>query len=382
MMSDRRPRVTLARAFSGVAVAALLAVPIAAAEIRGRVIESDKRIALPGATVTVRGTNLSTTAGRDGGFTISGAPDGAQTLVVDYVGYAEATQSVTGSDQPVEIALASGGADEVVVTGTRLAERRALQTKKSADNFVEALYANDVGKLPDQNVAEAIRRLPGISVANDQGEGRYVIIRGVNPNLVNVVLNGQTLPAPEPDGRQVKLDDIPSALISAVIVTKSLTPDQDANAIGGEVNIRTLSAFDRNKSFFADARGAYGRYALNHKNPWEADGQVGGIFADGKFGAVLSFNYSRRPIESENFQGSTSFLANGGPDQFGLRDYNLVRTRVARSAISISARATRSSCSSAPAIRNSRTMKGAIRTVSIRSPITTRPAPIAGAAAS
>jgi TonB-dependent receptor len=154
-------------------------------------------------------------------------------------------------------------------------------------------------------------------------------VRGINPNLVNVVLNGQTLPAPEPDGRQVKLDDIPSALISAVIVTKSLLPDQDANAIGGEVNIRTLSAFDRNKPFFLDARGAAGRYQLNGKVPWEADWQVGGVFGpDEQFGAVLSFNYSRRPIESENFQGSTTFLANGGPDQFGLRDYNLVRTRL------------------------------------------------------
>ncbi|WP_420137522.1 TonB-dependent receptor [Sphingomonas sp.] len=328
-MNNRRSRTALTRAFNGVAVAALFAAPAAAADIRGRVVEKDKGVALPGATVTVQGTNLSATAGRDGSFAINGAPDGPQTLVVDYIGYGEALQPVTGSDQPVEIALSSSvDGNEVVVTGTRLAERRALQTKKAADNLVEALYANDVGKLPDQNVAEAIRRLPGLSVANDQGEGRYVIIRGVNPNLVNVLLNGQTLPAPEPDGRQVKLDDIPSAMISAVIVTKSLTPDQDANAIGGEVNIRTLSAFDRNKSFFADARGAYGRYALNHKNPWEADGQIGGIFADGKLGAVLSFNYSRRPIESENFQGSTNFLANGGPDQFGLRDYNLVRTRL------------------------------------------------------
>ncbi|MCB8828366.1 TonB-dependent receptor plug domain-containing protein, partial [Escherichia coli] len=119
------------------------------------------------------------------------------------------------------------------------------------------------------------RRLPGVSVANDQGEGRYVIIRGVNPNLVNVVLNGLTMPAPEPDGRQVKLDDIPSALINSVIVTKSLTPDQDANAIGGEVNIRTLTAFDRKAPLFADARIQYGAYHLNGGHPYEGDVQVG-----------------------------------------------------------------------------------------------------------
>ncbi len=223
---------------------------------------------------------------------------------------------------------------DIVVTGTRAGERKAIEEKRNADNFVEAIYANDVGKLPDQNVAEAVRRIPGLSVANDQGEGRYVIIRGINPDLVNVTLNGMTLPAPEPEGRQVKLDDIPSALINAVVVTKSLTADQDANAIGGSVDVRTLSAFDRNKPYFADARLAYGWSKLNGGHPYEGDIQVGGLFGpDRQFGAVLSVNYSKRPIESENFQGSTNYrspvAANGFlvPDQYGLRDYNLTRTR-------------------------------------------------------
>ena len=244
-------------------------------------------------------------------------------------------QAQAGASSPaVAPADDAAPAPDIVVTGTRQGEKKAIDAKRQADNFVEALYANDVGKLPDQNVAEAVRRLPGLSVANDQGEGRYVIIRGVNPNLVNVVLNGLTLPAPEPDGRQVKLDDIPSALINSVIVTKSLTAEQDANAIGGEVNIRTLTAFDRNKPFFADARAQYGSYHLNGGHPYEGDIQVGGRFGpDRQFGAVVSYNYSQRPIESENFQGSTNYRApvpaNGFivPDTGALRDYNLVRTR-------------------------------------------------------
>ena len=247
----------------------------------------------------------------------------------------QAPATATADEQSQSDAQTSA---DVVVVGTAQGERKAIEAKREANNFTEALYANDVGKLPDQNVAEAVRRLPGLSVANDQGEGRYVIIRGVNPNLVNVVLNGLTLPAPEPDGRQVKLDDLPSALINSVIVTKSLTADQDANAIGGEVNIRTLTAFDRNKPYFADARLLYGAYHLNGGHPYEADAQVGGLFGpDEQFGAVLSVNYSQRPIESENFQGSTNYrvpAASTGanpayvlPDTAGLRDYNLTRTR-------------------------------------------------------
>ena len=225
-----------------------------------------------------------------------------------------------------QTAPAADAPQEIVVTGQRAAQRAATAEKRDADNTIETLHANDVGKLPDQNVAEAIKRLPGLSVANDQGEGRYVIIRGVDPNLINVTLNGQTLPAPEPSGRQVKLDDLPSGMIQSVVVSKSLLASQDANAVGGEVNIKTKTGFDSKEPFFLDARGAIGRYDMNHKSPWEADATIGGH--SGEFGGVVSVNYSRRPIESENYQGSAAYNAAGTPDGNGLRDYNLVRTRL------------------------------------------------------
>jgi TonB-dependent receptor len=222
---------------------------------------------------------------------------------------------------------------DIIVTGSRAALRAATAEKRDADNFVETLHANDVGKLPDQNVAEAVKRLPGLSVANDQGEGRYVVIRGIDPSLINVTLNGQTLPAPEPDGRVVKLDDLPSAMIQSVVVTKSLLASQDANAIGGEVNVRTKTAFDSKAPFFFDARGAIGLYGLNKKSPYEVDGTIGGRFGAGEtFGAVLSVNYSRRPIESENFQGSSDWTHSIGgvfvPAGGGYRDYSPLRTRL------------------------------------------------------
>lgn len=215
---------------------------------------------------------------------------------------------------------------EIVVTGQRAAQRAAAAEKRDADNVVETLHANDVGKLPDQNVAEAIKRLPGLSVANDQGEGRYVIIRGIDPNLINVTLNGQTLPAPEPAGRQVKLDDLPSGMIQSVTVSKSLLASQDANAVGGEVNIKTKTGFDSRKPIFLDARAAAGRYEMNHKAPYELDGTLG-AHTD-TLAAIVSVNYSRRPIETENFQGSSNWNSAGTPDGNGLRDYSLTRTRL------------------------------------------------------
>ncbi len=218
------------------------------------------------------------------------------------------------------------GLEEIVVTGQRAAERAALEAKKNADNTVEALYANDVGKLPDQNVAEAVSRLSGISTATDKGEGRYIVIRGLEPNLANVTINNQTSTAPEPESRQVKLDDIPSSLIGSVRVIKTLTADLDANAIAGQVDIDTLSAFDKDRPF-ATSRLVAGRYELGEGVPYEGDLTLGTVFgANDQFGIVVSGNYSMRPINSDNLlTGDQPWQRVGGrevPVQLDIRKYD------------------------------------------------------------
>jgi len=320
----------LLRRVSALALASLaVAGPVLAADLRGRVVDA-AGAPLPGAWIETGGR--STTAGPDGRFVLTGVTPGAADVTVAYVGYSASTLPVTVADAGAEVLLTLKPVDEVsevVISSARAAERRSLQVKKVANNFVEALYANDVGKLPDQNVAEAVRRLPGVSVANDQGEGRYVIIRGVDPRYVNVTVNGQAAAAPEPDSRQVKLDDIPSAMIGSVKVIKSLTADLDASAIAGQVDIVTLSAFDRHGTF-GSLRGDYGRFDLNDKHPYGADASLGGTFGpDGQFGAVVSANYSKRPVESQNVAGASWTTAGGNPipADFDSRDYNLTRER-------------------------------------------------------
>jgi TonB-dependent receptor len=331
LFMQRIHKAALLRRVSAVALVSLaVSGPALAADLRGRVADG-AGAPLPGASVAIAGRTAS--AGPDGRFDLTGLPAGAAEVRVSYVGFGASTTPVTLSDgPPAEVAVTLAPADAVsavVITGQRAAERRALQTKKVANNFVEALYANDVGKLPDQNVAEAVHRLPGVTVANDQGEGRYVIIRGVDPRYANVTVNGQTAAAPEPDNRQVKLDDIPSSLIGSVSVIKSLTPDLDAAAIAGAVDIVTLSAFDRHGTF-GSARAAYGQFDLNDKHPYEGDLTLGGTFGSDKaFGAVVSANYSKRPVESQNVAGASWTTAGGFPipADFDQRDYNLTRER-------------------------------------------------------
>jgi len=247
-----------------------------------------------------------------------------QCTVLPTVASAQDAGSATDpQSSPVEL-------DSIVVTGRRAADRLAVDDKRYSDNQIDSIRSDDVGRLPDQNVAEAVRRLPGVSVSNDQGEGRYLTVRGVAPELLNVTLNGQTAAAPEPDGRQVKLDDIPSALIGAVTLVKTLTPDLDANAIAGQVNIETLSAFDRGRSF-ATGRLAYGYYDQNGENPYEYDATVGGLFgANKQFGAVLAINSSDRKIGSQQFAGSEDWMDINGqdvPEEFAIRHYQPHRKR-------------------------------------------------------
>ncbi len=231
---------------------------------------------------------------------------------------------------PATDAAATEDSSDIIIVGQRAAQRRGVEIQERADNIVRALSGDDAGKLPDHNVAESVRRLPGVSVVNDQGEGRYVVIRGSNPVLANVTINGQAAAAPEPESRQVKLDDIPAALIGSVVLTDSLTPDLDANAISGQVDINTVTAFDRAKNF-AEARLGYGQTDLNDEAPYEGDLTLGGRFGAARdFGAVLAFNFSHRDITSENLQGSSNWRSVNGfivPDDFRLRSYDLTRER-------------------------------------------------------
>jgi len=312
-----------------------IAAAASAGDLHGRVQDDISKSALPGAVVSIQGTSISTTAGRDGSFAFADLKPGRYTLAVDYVGYPDKTVAVAivdGTPVALTIALTRDETIETVtITGQRQAERVAMQVKRSSNAIIDALYANDVGKLPDQNVAEAVRRLPGISILNDQGEGRYAVIRGAAPNLANVTVNGQTAAAPETDGRAIKLDDIPASLIGSLTVHKTLTPDLDANAIAGQLDISTISAFDKGGRF-AYGRFSAGHFAMNGKTPMEGDLTGGSVFgSDDQFGIIGAINYSTRPVESQNFGAGKPVWATVGsttlPDVMELRDYNLTRIR-------------------------------------------------------
>jgi len=297
----------LAVRVAGVLVVGAAVRPAAAAAqsvgvVTGRVTGPDGN-AISAASVAVAGTSLTATTDRGGLFRLAGVPVGRQTITVRAIGKRPSSQAVTvapGATVPLAIALelAATTLSGITVTGERGGQLRAADQKRRSVTVSDVVSADEIGLLPDQNVAEAVQRVPGVYIETTRGEGRTVSIRGVAPNLNNVTLNGQPLASTATD-RASALDLLPASMVANIEVIKAVTPDMDANTIGGTVNLRTLTAFDRPRPFFFgiaeglihDRQVPYG----DRKQPFELDLTTGRRFGRNQtVGLVVSGTASRR----------------------------------------------------------------------------------------
>lgn len=218
-------------------------------------------------------------------------------------------------------------AGAVVVAGQRASLARAIAAQEKADNIVSVVSSDDIGGLPDKNAAEALARLPGVSVQRDQGEGRYVTVRGLGPDLNAVTINGALVPSPEAGRRAVALDVLPAGLIRTLEVSKTLTPDQDANSLGGTVEVKTLSAFDLPGTLLSLSAGA------SHDSNTDRSSPSAGLlwaqrFAGGKAGVAAGLSGERRKFGSDNVETGGAWT-DAGLTGFELRDYLPQRERYA-----------------------------------------------------
>ncbi len=126
----------------------------------------------------------------------------------------------------------------------RKAWHQAINEQRTSDNILDVMPEGVIQSLPNENIADVVGRMPGVSLERDEGEGKYVQIRGTEPRLNNTTVDGVELPAPEDNVRQFKLDTIPSDIVEVVEVNKTLAANQDADAIGGTVNLVTKKAGD------------------------------------------------------------------------------------------------------------------------------------------
>jgi TonB-dependent receptor len=248
------------------------------------------------------------------------------------IGLTAAAQALQAASPPPP--AAADDAETVTVTGQRAQQERSIEAKRLAIGVIDVSAADEIGRLPDKNVAEVIEHLPGVGVTYDQGEGRYVAIRGVPSNLNNYTINGIEIGNPDGTTRSLPLDILSGQLLNRVEVAKVKTADMDGQGIGGTVNLVTQTAFDFTKRVNLIVSGKAGHQDLNDKVPYQADVTFAARFgADEQFGLVLGAGYSDRDFNSEgfypdNWKPDPRFKRGGVPDNIKYTEYSLDRQRI------------------------------------------------------
>jgi TonB-dependent receptor len=308
------------------------------ATITGRATDTN-RDPLVGAKVELLPLGQTAVTDADGGFKISDVAPGSYTVNISYVGFTPFSKQVTVAaggttnlDAELQIETVT---EQVIVRGEReRGEIEALNRELTADNIVQVLPAEVIISLPNTNIADAVGRLPSVSLERDEGEGKYVQIRGTEPRLSNVTVDGVHLPSPE-SVRNVKLDTIPADMVDSVEINKTLSANQEGDAIGGSVNLVTKKATDQPYLFLEGLGGITPIEGI--RSLYQFDGTIGKRFGHEKRLGLLfsgSYDYNARGIDDvEPGPGLTAVsngdFADGVPLFFGydVRAYQYYRKR-------------------------------------------------------
>jgi len=220
--------------------------------------------------------------------------------------------------------------EEVVTVGTKASIISAIDKQRESNLIVSVVDSDALGDFPDTTAAEAIRRLSGITVENDQGEGRYVSIRGLSGDLNAIAVNGAMVPAPE-GGRKVMLDGLPTELLDSIEVYKSLTADKDADSIGGRIEFKTKKARSLDGTLFkVKLDTSYNDQSKNSDNPKLA--MTYGKMINDNLGHIVGLTYASKQIISYNNETGFPGWTNDGAgkrldDDWEMRYYDLTRER-------------------------------------------------------
>jgi TonB-dependent receptor len=255
---------------------------------------------LTGVSIHVQETNQTVSTSADGRFLVRNLPAGNYTLIFSYLGLAQQTRSLdlsAGSDLNLKIDLDNlAEIQDILVVGSRGAQASALNQQRVAANIANIVSADDAGRFPDTNAAEALQRVPGISINREEkgGEGRYISIRGLDSGLNNFKLNGINVAQTDSANRRVAMDVFQVDALSTIVVNKTLLPDMDGDGIGGSVELKTASAFDIGKRVLTvTAEGNFNNFAEDLGGKLSA--KYATLFGDeDQFGFLISVALDQR----------------------------------------------------------------------------------------
>ncbi|QIU93323.1 TonB-dependent receptor [Bacteroides faecium] len=270
--------------------------------IRGRIVDTSKQI-LPGASIYIENLKTGVTSDVNGYYTFANLTPGTYTVKVSYVGYSPVEMKITipaGKTLEKDVVLNEGlELQEVVVGGAFQGQRRAINSQKNQLGITNIVSADQVGKFPDSNIGDALKRISGINVQYDQGEARFGQVRGTSADLSSVTINGNRVPSAEGDTRNVQLDLIPSDMIQTIEVNKVVTPDMDGDAIGGSINLITKNS-PYKRTIAATAGSGYNW--ISEKAQLNLGFTYGDRFFHDKLGVILSASYQNAPSGSDDVE--------------------------------------------------------------------------------
>lgn len=295
--------------------------------ITGTVKDSLNNEPLISANVYLEGTSIGTSTDYRGRFRINRVPSGNHILITSYVGYQVKKMQITVTSQPItnlnlQLSMDSYMIDEVVVTAQIAGQVRAINKQINSKTIMNVVSADKIKELPDNNAAESIGRLPGISIQREAGEGTKVNVRGLSPRFNSITVNGEKIPSTDAEDRSVDLSMISSEVLAGIEVYKSLTPDMDADAVGGTINFVIKEASEGSKYSFRQQSGY---------NDHESDfGQYKGStsfsnrFFNNKFGAIVTANWQKANRSSDQLNVGYIFVKEiDGQAEVGVNNLNL-----------------------------------------------------------
>ncbi|HKV62506.1 MAG TPA: TonB-dependent receptor [Candidatus Acidoferrum sp.] len=293
--------------------------------------------ALVGAQVSIESNGLSTVSDAKGQFFINALDPGSYAVSVTYVGFKALTQTVNvtaGHTTSVEAKLGVESQNlQVLVTAERASgEAEEVNREVSADNVVQVLTSDVIRSLPNANMADALGRLPSVTIERDEGEGKYVQVRGTEPRLTNTTIDGINVPSPESGVRQIKFDAIPADIVESVEINKTLQANMDGDGIGGSINLVTKMAGER-PTINVSGMGGY-TPIQSGRSLIETTGTVGQRFgANKKIGVLIGGSYDWNGRGIDDVEPVPDIANLGTPsqarhfDQADIREYQYYRSR-------------------------------------------------------
>jgi TonB-dependent receptor len=318
LMSTRKCRINtlLIRAFSTVMLIIFIGTYKVDAQsgtrIFGKVTELGSDESLLGANVIIKGTSVGTSVDLDGNYIIQNVRPGLYTLEVTYIGFKPISREiVVNADQrtlEVNFQMEWQGVvgDDVIVTAQARGQMAAINQQRTSNTITNIVSSDRIQELPDVNAAESIGRLPGVAIQRSGGEANKIAIRGLSPKYNTVTVNGVRVPSVDTRDRSVDLSLVSSNMLDGIEVTKALTPDKDADAIGGTVDLRLRTAPDK---LFADLQLSGGYTALQGTTGnYKIVGSTGKRFLDKKLGLIVGFNADSYDRSADQFSGGYELI--------------------------------------------------------------------------